>query len=1500
MSSSAKSAETYAVRSGRPVHGRLVVPGSKSVTQRYFNLALLGRLQLVIHRPLLSEDTRFFLGALEACGFRVDRRGDRLRLTPLEPGSGGEIFCGAGGTMFRFLTAALTTIPGTWKLDGIERLRERTVGPLIEALRQLGAEIACLEHEGFAPLVITGGSLRGGHCALDAGASSQFLSALLMAALSAEKPTTIEIGALTSAPYVDLTLDAISELGGTVERDGKVFHVRPGRLEIDEVTVEADYSAVAYPAAAAMLSGGEVMIEGLRPDSRQGDRRFVDLLERMGGRIRWHRDALTIAAGDLRAVDEDLSTTPDQVPTLAALAPFAAGTTRITGVPHLRIKESDRLSAMAQELQRVGAQVEELEDGLVIPGVWAHSEPPTMPAEVRTHGDHRIAMSMALVGLRRPGITILDSGVVSKSYPAFWRDLDRLTGDEPVSPEAPGERALSHPALQPMEGVPLERARLTDQHRLAVVLQAAALLSHLEHGGWFLPDPWEGARLSEDGYLRLAPAQRGHSGEQVQVSLLRLLRGLFQTEDTIAGRGEARRAARYLMTRWQQVLTPSNPDQAVAEILESAPFLWQDPFAPARRALLAVHAVGEASHLWVAGPGAARRRFLARAEAPEQVSALLASQGARDLWDGWSRESNPEELAVEGRWSRAVAAWRRHPPRKRAGKLAFARCLYALGRYEQALETLKGLSQIEARLLRAHAQMALDELNAAAGTVRRLSAGDLTAEQTVELAEMAIRLAAKRGKVDEIRDWAARALAVSKGKLRLKAAIIAAGAAFDRDEREEMDRYLEQSRPALEDPELAGRWHHMRAVRSIHARDGLGVVEHVSAALRLDRRRLLRAQAGRLWSDLAIGRVYAGDLPGAEKALTHAYRLLQDCDGPSRTTLVLYNLAEVRLRRGRTAGVESILERSTGKNRRTGNVRGLLQDLELWVRLELVQGRAAAALARCTEAHQERDRGKVTERQSVIEVMAARAHGWLGRPQLAAACLERSGDEALRELEPEERPAVWALAGQAEEAAKEAAGTRWEKLWNALLARSHPAPETWEELRSLEPFRAARLTFDCELALPGVVPPRHVQHAIETLRRCGAADFADRLENRSLSPWRAVERYIDRPIVDAATAGDLLSDAGYREARLTLIRRGRDEVLVAGAGGSEELSARLGDARIVLHAPFCDRVLRALFALISRDLKPPREATPEGSHRSAGGHRIIGESPTLQKALQRLDQLAKGELPLLILGESGTGKELAAQRTHQVSSRAEGPFLPINCAELSESLIQSELFGHLKGSFTGADRNHSGIFESARSGTVFLDEIGDLPQDLQGRLLRVVQEGEIRRVGESFARKVDVRVITATHRDLAEMVERRTFRQDLFYRLNAATINLPPLRDREDDVILLADHFLARMRPPRRLADDARAHLLAHSWPGNVRELRNLLEVAAALAEDDQIGVDHLDLPYKATSSKGGYHQQMEQHRKALITKALSRSGGSQAAAARKLGLSRQALSYLVRQLDLG
>jgi 3-phosphoshikimate 1-carboxyvinyltransferase len=423
-----KGREALEVPCGGVARGRLQVPPSKSITHRHLALALLAGSPFALERPLLAEDTELFLAALRRLGWGVQRGTEGVLLEPPVRGPDAvEIACGNAGTLLRLLTAALTAVSGRWRLDGSSRLRERPVGPLVDALRALGAEIHYLGDDGFAPLEITGGSLEGGETTLDAGSSSQFLSALLIAGQRARRPTRVRVTALVSAPYVAVTRREVARWGGRVEERGGDLVVTPSLLHLDRARVEGDDSAAAYPAAAAALTGGDVVLEGLAPDSVQGDRAFLGLLAAMGARVDWQGETARVRGhGELQAVTADLGSMPDQVPTLAALAPFARGVTRIVGVPHLRLKESDRLRAMAVELQRLGAPVRELADGLEVPGVWAESPMPDSDVTVETWGDHRIAMSLALVGLRRPGVRISEPEVVGKSYPGFWRDLGRL------------------------------------------------------------------------------------------------------------------------------------------------------------------------------------------------------------------------------------------------------------------------------------------------------------------------------------------------------------------------------------------------------------------------------------------------------------------------------------------------------------------------------------------------------------------------------------------------------------------------------------------------------------------------------------------------------------------------------------------------------------------------------------------------------------------------------------------------------------------------------------------------------------------------------------------------------------------------------------------------------------------------------------------------------------------------------------------------------------------
>ncbi|MDP8256014.1 MAG: sigma-54 dependent transcriptional regulator [Candidatus Alcyoniella australis] len=243
---------------------------------------------------------------------------------------------------------------------------------------------------------------------------------------------------------------------------------------------------------------------------------------------------------------------------------------------------------------------------------------------------------------------------------------------------------------------------------------------------------------------------------------------------------------------------------------------------------------------------------------------------------------------------------------------------------------------------------------------------------------------------------------------------------------------------------------------------------------------------------------------------------------------------------------------------------------------------------------------------------------------------------------------------------------------------------------------------------------------------------------------------------------------------------------------------------------------------------------------------IIGRSPQMKEIYKLIGKVAATNTPVLILGESGTGKELVAHAIHAHSNRTEKPFVVVNCSALPESLLESELFGHVKGSFTGAIADKKGLLEEADGGTLFLDEVGDIPLPIQVELLRFLQEGEVRRIGGNITRKVNVRIITATNQNLTELMEKKTFRMDLYYRLNVVTVNLPPLRDREGDIFYLTQYFIDKYNQIEKknvqgIGNDAIALLNSYDWPGNVRELQNFIERAIALCQGDLITMQ--DMP---------------------------------------------------------
>lgn len=1058
-----------------------------------------------------------------------------------------------------------------------------------------------------------------------------------------------------------------------------------------------------------------------------------------------------------------------------------------------------------------------------------------------------------------------------------------------------------HPCLEsPENGVPLGAARLTDRLRAAVLLQAAGLLSLLERAGWHVSG-WEGACVAPGGRLAVdGSAAPGRSTRPPQ-DLLRELTEILFGGGAVDGRGEARRAVRSLLDLWRQSLAPVSPDEAVSQILEAAPFLWRPDLALARQALGGeLPSRGPGLHrLWVAGPRSFRQALLARVGSAGELDQLLAGPEARSLWNQ-EEEGLPRDLAAAGRWRAALAAWERRPPESDEERTERAAALASLGRFEAALEALEGLGSPAARTLAAHCQLDLGQLGAARASLRILEDLPLRPEQVADLAEIAARVQANRGEPGRAGFWIRRALDETETDppAALRTRLAAAGAAWDRRDFAAMDLFLEQARPALRNPDLAWRWHQLRALQARSAGALDSAVEHASRALRAGRRRLTRRQAAGLWNDLGFARAGSGHLPGAERAFLHAARLEAGCDGPRKATLALFNLAEIRLRRGRLAGVREIIARSEEENRRSGNLRGLSEDAGLWARFELTAGRPAAALAVCREALRDLERRGHSWYRDELHLFAARALGWLGRSEEAARELAAVPAAVLGELEPEERPALRAHAGDREGALAEAAGTPFAPLWQRLLAgEAAPAP-AWESLSFLDPWRAARLVLDAEVLVPGAAPAPWRRAAAALFRRLGAGWPADLLEARDGGAWAILAAYLDRERGGPEALAELLAAAGHPEAELALARDGELQVLVAGEGGAAELATELDGGRLTLRARQESPALRAVLALARRDLEPAVPSPATRPEPAAGG--LVGESPGLRAALERIARLAPGELPVLILGESGTGKELAARQLHRASARSRGPFVAVNCAALSETLLLSDLFGHARGAFTGADRDRKGVFETAHGGTVFLDEIGDLPLPAQGMLLRVLQEGEVRRLGESEPRRVNVRVLAATHRDLARGVDEGSFRRDLYYRLRVGSVELPPLRDRGDDVLRLTEHFLSRMPGAPALAAGARGRLLAHRWPGNVRELLNILSLASALAGGSRIEAEHLELPAADREPAAPFHQQIETLRRRLITEALEECGGRRAEAARRLGLSPQNVSHFARKYGLG
>lgn len=411
----------------RPVVGAIRPPGSKSLTNRVLIVAALAKGTSELTGVLESVDTAVMRDSLQRLGIAIDFAPSAK--TARIAGAGGliprgdlELWCENSGTSIRFLTALCALGRGRYRLDGNDRMRERPIAPLIDALAGIGVDAVCERHNGCPPVVLHARGISGGTIRVAGDLSSQYLSALLMIAPAAEQGLTVQVtGELVSRPYVDMTLQLMRAFSAEIaEPEVNHFCVSPGGYKGRSFAIEPDASAASYFFALAAVTGGEVTVRGLHPGSLQGDVRFVRVLERMGCETIWDEDSITVQGGSLRGIDVDMNDISDTAQTLACVAPFAEGPTRIRNVAHMRLKETDRIAAVVTELRRVGLTVDEYHDGLTIhPG-------PLHPATIHTYDDHRMAMSFALLGSRTPGIRIADPGCTAKTYPEYFQDLEQL------------------------------------------------------------------------------------------------------------------------------------------------------------------------------------------------------------------------------------------------------------------------------------------------------------------------------------------------------------------------------------------------------------------------------------------------------------------------------------------------------------------------------------------------------------------------------------------------------------------------------------------------------------------------------------------------------------------------------------------------------------------------------------------------------------------------------------------------------------------------------------------------------------------------------------------------------------------------------------------------------------------------------------------------------------------------------------------------------------------
>lgn len=424
--------ERLTLKAIEKIEGEINLPGSKSLSNRALLLAALAEGTTHISNLLASDDTRHMLKALKQLGIRYSLSEDKTECTII--GNGGPIdsygfeslFLGNAGTAMRPLCATLSAGQGAYLLTGEPRMKERPIGHLVDALCQAGATIGYTEKEGYPPLRVFANGLKGGEVEIDGEISSQFLTALLMASPMAQEDMTIKIkGELVSKPYIDITLHIMQAFGVEVENNNyETFKIKSGQTykAVENFMVEGDASSASYFLAAAAIKGGTVKVTGIGRNSIQGDIEFVDVLEQMGARVEWGETYISVTRDALRAIDMDFNHIPDAAMTIATMALFVEGTTTLRNIYNWRVKETDRLFAMATELRKVGAIVEEGEDYLKItaPKVLKH-------AAIDTYDDHRMAMCFSLLALDPISVTINEPECVAKTFPDYFDVLETIS-----------------------------------------------------------------------------------------------------------------------------------------------------------------------------------------------------------------------------------------------------------------------------------------------------------------------------------------------------------------------------------------------------------------------------------------------------------------------------------------------------------------------------------------------------------------------------------------------------------------------------------------------------------------------------------------------------------------------------------------------------------------------------------------------------------------------------------------------------------------------------------------------------------------------------------------------------------------------------------------------------------------------------------------------------------------------------------------------------------------